>query len=311
MEKNIPDKRTERIWAAVFLLLAAALITLAITAGIIIPRFTDSDNSIELESDGEKHVFISSITDGEGSGDAARSYALKHPGIEVEDENGVIWTSKMKRVEIFHLKYLGKDGYSVTVESSDKDKLVAPGTSNSYDFTVRNTGDTNLSYILTAETRTDGGMHIPLEIRLKNGEKLIKKQGIYTDSKGWADFEAFDGTKDSGTLKTKNSVSYTLDWKWPFGNAWSDRSGEDTAEDGLENATEKDIYDTILGNMAVNEDLTVTVELHLLASYESPKTGDDVNLMIWIIVFVASICLLAGIWLLIHKRKEDDQDESE
>lgn len=304
MRRNAKSSDTAELWMAVCLLFAAALVTASLVVSMLVPAIEDTGEGIEIESEGEPHVVFRSGSDEDNiiSSGNAEEYARNHPEVLVKDENGVIWTSKSRRIEIFHLRYLSPDKYEITVETSDKDKIIAPGTGNDYDFEIRNTGNANLHYKLFIETSTDpSDLAVPVEGRLVSGSRVIED---------WLSFENLDGVTDSGTLSSRNSISYTFEWEWPFGEQWKDTDGG-SLQQGLENTTVEDLYDTMIGNMAVDQDLIVRVDLKVVAWYDDPDTGDSRNLILWTGVFVAALCILSGVGLLVHRRRREEDESSE
>ena len=87
------------------------------------------------------------------------------PGFEVVDENDVIWGEETK-VEIFRTSYENGEGV-ITAKSDDGEKIVAPGTDNSYTFKLKNTGNVPVKYWLDVDAYiTPGDKMIPIESRL-------------------------------------------------------------------------------------------------------------------------------------------------
>ena len=274
----------------------AVLATAVILSCIVYKENDDLSNPLELSSGASEHVYIKDILGDDagdtGSAEAAGNYALTHPGLLVEDENGKVWSSEMRRVRIFKVKYLGPDGYAVTVNSENGDRLIAPGTENDYDFTLKNKSDESLGYRVSVETSVDPeDLYIPVEARLLDpaGKTAI----------GWSGFKALDGYSDSGTLKGHHSASYTFEWKWPF------ERGEG------ETLSHNDAWDTCLGNMAVGDELSVTVVLRVLSWQMNPKTGDDTNLLPYVLLLIVSLALMLIILLLSRRKREDEDDEAE
>ena len=70
------------------------------------------------------------------------------PEVELIGGKGEVYH---KEIQVFYAEY-GKDG-EITVKSDFGDKVVAPGTENSYNLYVRNVGKVPISYILEAESR--------------------------------------------------------------------------------------------------------------------------------------------------------------
>lgn len=255
-----------------------------------------------------------------------RSYATvsrgrrpsKKYGFEVSDET-VIWGTNTI-VDIFRVSYENGDQV-VTVQSSNEDKLIAPGTENSYVFKLKNTGNVPMYYELDVDAYfTPGDLKIPVTLRLSRYDGKWIAGGV----DHYAEVPALDQAQDSSTLGTGKYTYYTLDWKWPF------ESGNDE-------------LDTMLGNLAVDEDLLFTIEIHTVAEamgggdtpggnlpgddepggnqpggdtpgtttpggvtpggnvpggeepggITPPQTGDTTNLILWIILAVSSANLLA------------------
>ena len=84
-------------------------------------------------------------------------------GFEASDEN-TVW-SMNTQVDIFKVSY--DETGEVTVLGDGIDKLIAPGTENSYVFKLKNTGNTPLTYEVSVEAYfSPDGISIPVETRL-------------------------------------------------------------------------------------------------------------------------------------------------
>ena len=198
-----------------------------------------------------------------------------------------------KEIQVFYAEY-GKDG-EITVKSDFGDKVVAPGTENSYNLYVRNVGKVPISYILEAESRITVDVNgqqteIPIEASfytphgsyLLGGEESLENLG------------KLDGVKDSSGLSPEHQAKYTLCWSWPF-------DGDDE-------------FDTLLGNLAAEgEELTVKVAFNVTAAYNpnagggSPITGGSSNIGLWVALFVISTFTLI-ILLFLRKREQDEEN---
>lgn len=215
-----------------------------------------------------------------------------HPGIEISDDQ-VVWKSNTE-VEIFKISY--ENGQSkITVNSDNGDKLIAPGTSNSYTFKLKNTGDVDLDYTVSVDAYvTPGTVSIPVKARLNRYDGTW----IVGDFNNYVEIPVLDTAEDQAILSENCFTYYTLDWVWPF------ESGNDD-------------YDTYLGNLAVDEDLTLTIVINTTATatqdyYEHgikvPNTGDDSLLGIWILLSTTSLFMLI---LLIYFRKKSDEESEQ
>ena len=219
-----------------------------------------------------------------------------NPSIEVYDDVKV-WQTNTE-VDIFKIQYVNGEA-KVTVDGIG-DKLIAPGTDNTYTFYLKNTGDVELDYTMSMEAYfTPANVQIPVEAKLKgyDGSYLVG------DQNNWIDVLALNGVEDKATIDVNRYAYYTLEWQWPF------ERGEDE-------------FDTMLGNRAVDEDLTLTIVIKTVATADDsrtevvrvpviswiPKTGDQANVLLWAGVLAVSVCMLIIIlWL--KRREKDDVDE--
>lgn len=211
------------------------------------------------------------------------------PGFRVYDEN-TVWSSHTD-VEIFRISYKNGSG-QVTVNSANGEKLLAPGTENTYLFTLENTGNVALDYTLS------------MDAYFSNDETPIPVYARVTDYKGNYLLGSAEEKEDvlnlkqvqkKGSLTAGYVAPYTLEWEWPF--------------------ELDDTYDTMLGNMAVDEDITLTIVIMTTATYcpdqtiveGNPKTGDDSQILLLSGIMVSSG--MALILLLLPKKKREDAHE--
>lgn len=184
------------------------------------------------------------------------------------DEN-TVWTGETD-IEIFRISYENGTG-QVTVNSENGDKLLAPGTENSYSFALENTGSNPVKYQMSMEAYfTDGTHVIPVEARVSSHE------GVYLcgSASGYAPVLDLNQVTDFGSLRPGYIMPYTLQWRWPF--------------------EIDDEYDTMLGNLAVDEDISLTIVIRTTASYTPeassgiPKTGDTSNIGLMLTIMLTS-----------------------
>lgn len=200
-----------------------------------------------------------------------------------------------KEIQIFHAEY--DESGEVTVKSAEGDRVVAPGTQNSYDLYVRNVGNVPISYILEAQsflTVTVGGEEV--QIPVDASFSTPKNSYMLGTDDSLEHLSGLDGAKDYFGLSAEHQAKYTLTWGWPFG--------------------EDDEFDTMLGNLAAEgEELTVKVAFNVTAAYDpnadggSPITGDSSNIGLWVALFVISTFTL--IILLFWRKKEQDEEKSQ
>ena len=249
-----------------------------------------SDNNGNNDSDKTESVVSESVKP-EPEAPKPESEESK-PEVELIGGKGEVYH---KEIQVFYAEY-GKEG-EITVKSDFGDKVVAPGTENSYNLYVRNVGKVPISYILEAESRItvdvngqqteipiEASFYTPRSSYLLGGEESLENLG------------KLDGVKDSSGLSPEHQAKYTLCWSWPF-------DGDDE-------------FDTLLGNLAAEgEELTVKVAFHVTAAYDpnagggSPITGGSSNIGLWVALFVISTFTL--IILLFLRKREQDEEKSQ
>lgn len=216
------------------------------------------------------------------------------PGFETEDEK-TQWETNT-RVELFRTYY--RNGQQeIVIQSDNSDKVIAPGAKNSYVFKVKNTGNVALDYSveLTASFSADG-MRIPVQIRVSR----FDGKWVLGDQDTFADANTMEKVADSETLGAGNHAYYTVEWMWPF------ESGDDA-------------YDTLLGDLAVGQDLVFALQIETTAMESAdpddggglgpPKTGDSFSMIMWAVLAVASFGMM--IVLLALRRQEQKQNRQE
>lgn len=290
------NKTTKWLLAIAVLLLVGAASTSIIVATVlsrynrndsgaipISPQVSESEEVLFPEEEPEESVIEEPSEEASAdvpSGTGAVAGNLRAPdeaGFAVSDGEK-IWKTKTE-VEIFRASYENGEGI-VTAESFDGKKIVAPGTENSYTFKLKNTGNTGIYYTLEIDAYiTPGDEMIPIESRVSRHDG----KWIAGGNESWVEIPVLDSAEDHYALSAGRYAYYTLDWRWPF-------EGDD------EN-------DTRLGNLAMEEDITVTIVITTTAvSAEDdpdleeglvpPNTGDESILSLWISLAVGAAVLL-------------------
>ncbi len=161
-----------------------------------------------------------------------------------------VWETETN-VDIFSISYDSENGEAV-VKSIDGTKVVAPGTSGTYNFKICNTGSTGLNCLMYMESYFSNDEYkIPVEVKVMDYEDKY----ICGSEESWADFLELNNVSDSLVLDSAHYMGYTLTWEWPF------ESGNDE-------------YDTLLGRLAADgEDLSLTIVIHTYA--EEIETPDE------------------------------------
>lgn len=217
-----------------------------------------------------------------------------NPGFEAGDEK-TVWTTNTQ-VEIFRVSYVNGEQV-ITVTSNNEEKVIAPGTENSYTFKLKNTGNAALDYTVTVDAFFSSE-----DIEIPISGKLNRYDGkwIVGDKDNYVDIPTLDTAEDKATLGAGRYTYYTLEWVWPF------ESGDDE-------------LDTMLGNLASEQDLTLTIVISTTATESAnpdddngivpPETGDDSKLILWVILIIGSILMM--IYLSVNGDKEDTPSRTE
>lgn len=277
---------------------------------------TNGSTSVTVRSEGASAVSRSetaSQSDGSASqsGESASRAQGANASFTAYDER-TVWSSETN-VEIFKLTYDETGDVTVKNNIGRNDKLVAPGTANEYTFTLENTGDVPLDYTMSMEAWFGSENTIPITARVcdYNGRYLLGS----ADERN--DVLELNTVSESGVLGAGRCMVYTLDWEWVF------ERGEDIA-------------DTALGDLAVDEDITLTVKILTTAMYDddpgsnrdeglpdpgssgslletvvNPHTGELTafgKAMLFIIACTSMICAVKLFGL---KEKEDERQDEE
>ena len=314
MNSNKKEKSKNKfLFLFVFLLAVSVIATSIITVRLMNKYYFDASGAIDIspnnqnaqqeqQSDGQLNTDVQNENDGTQSSGGNGSTV---GGVEMQEEHknadftassdGIVWTTNTK-VDIFKSSYSNKHG-QMTVKSDDGDKVVAPGTSNSFVFKLSNTGEVPLSYELDIDAYiTPDGLKLPVKARLSRYDN----RWLVGDKDSWVDTAALNDAEDSAVLGVRRYMYYTLDWEWPF--------------------EEDDKYDTKLGNMAVDEDLTLTIVIKTRATAAEgtgqgitlPNTGDNSSIVVWGTVAVISLVVMvvAFIFILFARNKNEEEDSS-
>ena len=214
-----------------------------------------------------------------GVGAYAAPFASRDPQVLFIDT--VSGNEVTDTMDLFQSAYVNEKGETV-VASSDGTKVVAPGTSGTYEFAVRNSGGQPATYRVWAETSQNGTTQIiPLQVSLKSGRS------------------ACEDLSDSGQLDPSKSAIYSIAWQWPFEQGDSDLA-----------RTASNESDTNLGDKAAAHRVSYKVTLHMTAEADYPAkaskkhmpgTGDAFRPAVLLALIALGVVLvLAGIG--IHRR---------
>ena len=228
-------------------------------------------------------------------------------GFWTYDEN-TIWSTSTD-IEIFRYQHDNNGDGVFTVITSDEDKVFAPGTENDYSWAIKNTNTVGLHYIMTVEAFEvlPEGIYLPIDGRIYSHDDKTYMVGGPDE---WPDVLEFDGVREEGVISPGNIRDYTLQWRWIF------ERGEQIQEGLYKGDYTEDFYDTMLGNMALDEDLELHIIIRTTAWIDDngegghPETGDDFNPTIWIVVAAISfVSLLFVVFLALKDRKRQTDED--
>lgn len=309
------SKKRSAFWVpALCILLIVSIVLSAVFLGGILRRFFGGDANVialvppeGVEAAGEETAAFSrqeAMSADAGQSDAAdgasvlnrtagnTTYTVSQPdkakGEAQVYDNAQIWNSET-RVDLF------KNRYDGTVESDNGEKVIAPGTSNFYDFTLKNNGKIPLDYEISLEvapySETEDAV-IPLEWRLLTADG--------TAVSDWREHTERIEVLRQATLDIRHQDRYEIEWRWAF-----------------EQDESADKMDTRVGNLAVEQPLGVTATIYVRAEQSTswdapsknhgatPKTGDDANLLLYAALLTASACGLLILFAAAKRRKKD------
>lgn len=226
-------------------------------------------------------------------------------GFGVHDEDKA-W-STVTDVEIFHVSYDDNGDGHVTTASGNKDKVFAPGTGESYPFTVTNSGPYNLKYYLTVEAYYEGtdDLWIPIQSRFLDAANSY----IIGSAEEWPDVLDLNNVNLTRYIAPGGKDNYTLQWRWVF------ERGEQIQEGLYQGDYTEDFYDTMLGNKAVGQDMVLHVIIKTWTEIDDtqptpgPKTGDQSSLVLWIVIAALTLAAMIILVFLLLRDRRKEQDE--
>lgn len=318
-KKNRIKNSSSVVWLTAALLTILVIATVSVAGSCLYSYAHQSDCQISLyegqvkESSGTLKNAVSQKR--EVASPVVRSQAVHYTSSEAKaqsqksgfevDDNTQVWKTETV-IELFKTEYKNSDG-TVTVKSADGSKIIAPGTEGSYTFSLKNASDSDADYKIWVEAELSSNMTgVPIKTRMSsdNGWLLGGKST-------WEQAAALNGVSTAETIGAGRSAEYTIYWQWPF-------------EQGT------DAFDTGLGDASAttNQEMSYTVTIYTLTAtatdsdepnqnnqnpvkrvLDAVKTGDDAQILLWLIVLAAATGVL--LCLLIAKRKKKDEDNEQ
>lgn len=201
-------------------------------------------------------------------------------------------------LELFKIEYSNETG-DITVQGTDGQKVVAPGTTVDYDVHLRNQDDVDIDYVMTPQVRYTTGDPVPLQVKLMDhyGNYLLGSESE------WASIDDLNNVVHKGSIDEGEVYSYYLIWQWPFD------SGDD-----------EDAYDTYLGNQ--NGETLPGVEVSILTESTADPVGHGLDFrhlfgdgfgccwccyLVWILLLVIVLLL---VWISRIRKKMRRQEDT-
>lgn len=158
---------------------------------IILHFFLNRFGKVKLIPTGNVDIFEIECNKGDNCQDKPAFGEDKEHDVEVSSEN-IIWNSTND------LRIFSNPAYEF-------DNIIAPGSSNTYNFNIKNNVDYEINYTLVFNE--ENAHNIPMVFRLKKNGKYI-----LGNDKKWLDIHEFSANNNK--LISDGSDKYSLEWKW-------------------------------------------------------------------------------------------------
>ena len=242
--KRFTTKKNQKLYGigtAVVLLLIFTLVFTALSSSFFLSAAIAADLHIDLTTGG---------SGGAPNGDLTGQYET----VYTTEEN-----VELLQLSIFKDKYENAQ-QQITVAGDNGEKVIAPGTENSYNFAVINTYGGYLDYKITVDAQVKGlenypDKQLPVEVRLKGAQEWLLGSDEGTEGEQWQSIYALNNMEESAVLRGRGNAVYTLDWRWKF--------EQDDIASG-------DSLDTWLATH--NEPITLTITITTQAAYHYPSS---------------------------------------
>lgn len=165
------NSKTKWIWVSVLVLLVCVVATATAFFHRLDSFLLDDKGAISLITDNtsktDDNIDKTENTQGSNVDNRPTSQVVqstKNPDFEAGNDDNV-WNTTTQ-VELLRVSYVNGEQV-VTVKSENGDKVIAPGTENSYTFKLKNTGNVALDYTATLETKFSAtNIEIPVTVRM-------------------------------------------------------------------------------------------------------------------------------------------------
>lgn len=198
--------------------------------------------------------------------------------VHVDDKEIGLHSGLEASLDLFAVQYENESG-EITVEGTDGQQVVAPGTSVEYTLRLRNKDTTALDYQLSSGMKFLSEYELPLKVRLIDPDE----QYILGSPTSWVPITELNHVTRTDTLIAGETAEYVFQWKWDY-------EGDD-------------LYDTFLGNAASEKPIEVEVSMSVYAAANTDigLNGGFMKSGLGEIVFTAVVitCLGGSLALLI------------
>lgn len=201
------------------------------------------------------------------------------------------------KLELFQIAYSNASG-EITVEGLNGQKVVAPGTTVSYDVRLKNQDDVIIDFIMIPDVAYFTSDTVPVQF------KVVDNYGNYIlgDEDTWVGAEEMNALNHKGSVHPGEIYTYHITWQWVFeGDA--------------------DAYDTYLGNTD-EAGLSVGLTTQSTANPDPDRGHDYLSHLLgkgfgccwccYLVWFLLLVIVLMIIWVWRLKRairKQDDKLE--
>ena len=207
--------------------------------------------------------------------------------IKIDEREVMLKTNMDTSFDVFSVTYKNASG-EVTVEGMDGEKVVAPGTHVEYTVRLRNKDKVAIDYNIIPDVKFESEHKLPILVRLIGPDE----EYLAGDAKTWIPVEELEHMEDFRTLGKNETNEYIFQWKWPF------ESGDD-------------FYDTFLGNIAVTENIGITVSFEIYSESNTSMADNGGffgsgahDIMLWFILFLLLLIAIIILIISIFKRQE-------
>ncbi len=279
-QKKYSSSKFSGVWLIVLLLLILVLASIALLGSFIKRYAAQEKNIIDVLAD---------------SNEIKDKYDDDDLPVGANPDLVPSWETSTS-VDLFKNTYTDAEG-NITVQSHDGGKVIAPGTSNSYEFNLKNTGNISLDYTLVLEGIFKISEHrLPFYVRLYQGDRWL-----IGGENEWIHGDLAKTLVEKSTLPSGKSVTYIFEWQWPYE---ADDESQKLIDDFNDTLISADRNDTNIGSVAVGANAEFRLNISTTAVVTpgaDPVRGDGTRILDELIFnsLMTGLILFSGIWLIL------------